>query len=299
MALVVAHTYVGADSSISVSASLLEFAADPGTSFDEVVTVNNMGSAPAQITVTVDQIPGGPPSISAASWVVVDPREFDLDPGKSNQVTISIDIPGDAQPGGRHAVILFSSAKDQTKAKIILTVRGDGLSLQARLDKLIPVALGPGRIGFRAELVNTGNVHIVASGEVQLEDPMGSEVGRLTLPNTMPVLPSDTESFSFIGSAEVPEGDYQAFGNLDYSWTQEQREAARVDVDDWGQREASNIILFNSVPKLRVAQLRMGISGESDVVFDLSLENYGDVEIAPAGIIDVANKAGESLIVLN
>ena len=71
-----------------------------------------------------------------------------------------------------------------------------------------------------------------------------------------------------------------------------------MDAADWGQRTASNENDFNSVPKLTVSTLEM-TSFEGGVKFNLAVENFGDVEVAPEGTIDVRSAGGQRLIALN
>ncbi len=246
------------------------------------------------------------------------PLQFELAASEAKEVKISVAVPADASSGGRFATIFFSTVPQAAVktgkgagfeggsgfgAKIgtafLLTVRGP-LTLETALAKIVPVALGPGRIGFRVEAENSGKVHVILKGEIDLKDQDGNVIGQFTLPETTAVLPGSTRSYNFKGFVDVEPGDYQASGTLDYSWTGRQVEAAEVQADDWTDRTSSQEISFNSQPALEVTALDMELEGfEGDVRFTAELKNNGDVEVAPAGLIEVRNKKGELFVALN
>ena len=173
-----------ADVTISVNPSFLEFAVDAGTSFNQLITVSNEGTNATGITVGVSASAPDRPDISSVDWVQIDPKEFKLGPAENQKVKISVSVPDNAPSGGSYSTILFSTSElrvktDRTEgfcgasglgaaigAKLVLTVRGPDLRLEGELSKVVPLALGPGRIGFRAEIVNKGNVHLVPSGVI-------------------------------------------------------------------------------------------------------------------------------------
>ena len=303
---------------VSVSPSFLEFAADPGTDFSEIITVTNEGEDSTGMRVEVTDTLDDRPDISASSWLEVSPSEFDLPPGESQEVTLTTAVPADSPPGGRYATIFFrtvpildvksgktggfeggSGGVANIGAKFIVTVRGPGLELAGEMTELVPVALGPGRIGFRTEFRNTGTVHTAISGELVLKDSDGAEVGRYELPETTSILPDTSRTFSFRGFQDVPAGEYSAEGVIRFGWTQRQSEAAQVDPTDWTVRESTETISFNSVPVLTVSGIDMDVAQSGDVTFTLTLTNDGDVEVAPAGAINVHDSKGERFIALN
>ena len=306
-----------ADITISVTPSLLEFAVDPGARFEEIITVTNEGTDRAVVRVNVSAPEDASSELSAERYIQVDSPEFALSSRQKKEVRVSVTIPEDAAPGGLYATIFIQTSPSRIGsggdssfaggsgfgarigAKFITTVRGPGLTLDGGLAKLVPVAAGPGRIGFRIEIENTGNVHLVPKGEIEVQDEDGNVVGDFTLPETPAILPGVTKSFRLRGAVDVPAGTYQASGKIDYGWTQQQGEAARVDADDWQQRESSKEIKFSSVPKLKVTSLKMEAGGGSEVKFTVVLENDGDLEVSPAGVIDVHDDSGERFIALN
>ena len=181
----------------------------------------------------------------------------------------------------------------QIGSVFLLTVRGEDLRLEGRLERVVPVAAGPGRIMTRVEITNTGNVHMFPEGEVELMDEDGNVVGHFTLSETTAILPGETKSFYLDGAESVPDGDYHASGSIQYGWNEDQIAAAEVEPEEWKEQESSREITFNSVPKLRVVEVRMEGSSESGAEVTLAVENYGDVEVSPAGFLDILNDEGE------
>ena len=305
-----------ADVTVAISPSLLEFAVDQGASFAQTITVSNEGSDPAAISVQVSPYGQTPEHLSATDWFLASPDKFELEPGTTKDVNVYIQVPDEVEPGGRYATVFFRTSALSAGNKLsrfvggtgvgaqigsvfLLTVRGPDLKLEGELTKVVPMVVGPSRIGSRIEITNTGNVHLVPSGEVELKDAEGNVVGRFALPETTALLPGETKSFDLSGAEELPDGDYQASASIEYGWNEDQISAAEVDPKEWAQIGADKQITFNSVPKLRVVEVSMHDSDESGAEVELAVENYGDVEVSPAGFIDVLNKAGERLSLLN
>ncbi len=318
-ALLLPASSVSAEVTVSVAPSFLEFAADPGTNFTEVILVSNEGDETTGIGGSVDDTAGSRSEISAIDWITAEPELFELPPGETQEVTLSVNVPADAPAGGRFATIFFRTIPQSAVltgrssgfeggsgfgAKIgsafLLTVRGPGLQLSGTLAKVVPIALGPGRIGFRTEVTNSGNVHMVLQGQLQLFDGEGVSVGEFPLPETIAVLPGNTMSFRMQGFQDVPAANYTAAALIQYGWTQRQSEAAEVDPADWTVRQVDGEVAFNSVPQMSVSSLSMEITGaERDVLFKVGYQNTGDVEVTPAGVLVIRDSSDEKFIEVN
>jgi hypothetical protein len=136
-------------------------------------------------------------------------------------------------------------------------------------------------------------------GQVELKNERGEVIGIFELPETTAILPGETVSVYLDGVQDVPDGDYKAVGTIDFGWDHEQIEAADVPPEEWSQQESQEEITFNSVPKLRVVEVQMEGTSESGTEVTLAVENYGDVEVSPAGFVDVLNADGERAALLN
>ncbi|MBI4336596.1 MAG: hypothetical protein HY683_02030 [Chloroflexi bacterium] len=304
-----------ADISYSVTPSLLEFAADPGVSFVQKISVTNEGTERGHLFAGLAETVAGQPAISAVTWLRVDPQEFDLEPGATREVTVRVTVPQDAQPGGHYGSVVFSSAPvalaagtgrfsggtgvgARLAAPFLLTVRGPGLSLQGDVTQVTPLAVGNDRLGFLVEVRNSGNVHLIPKGEVVLRDSQGTEVGRLTLPEGTPLLPGVTRTYQTRGAAQVSPGDYKAEAQLQIGWDETQSRAAKVDPVEWGQVESAGEQTFNSVPKLRFVSVEAQPKEEAGPTFVVEVENIGDVAVTPAGYLDVLTKQGQRAFTL-
>jgi hypothetical protein len=75
-----------------------------------------------------------------------------------------------------------------------------------------------GRIGFRAELINNGTVHLIApTGNILVGDANGEAAGSLEFPGTTPLLPGTTGVLSTQGSLPLAAGEtYRA--SASFSW---------------------------------------------------------------------------------
>ncbi len=213
-----------ADVTISVTPSFLEFAVDAGTIFDEVITVSNEGSTATGIVVAVRDLADSLPEFSSTGWIQATPNQFQLGPGELQEVAVHVEVPAAAQSGGRYATIFFRNASlnvgagaaegffgasglgAEIGAPFILTVRGGNLVLEGQVSRIVPLALASSLIGFRVQIDNTGNVHMVASGELKLTDAQGKTVGTYSLPKTTAILPGTSKSYKLRGSHELSPG---------------------------------------------------------------------------------------------
>ena len=160
-----------ADVTVALSPSLFEFGVDPGATFAETIMVSNEGEDAAFISVEVGPYGDGGENTTAVPWLRAEPDEFELQPGTDREVTVSVKVPRQTEPGGRYATVFFHTSPlsltgtqsgfvggtgvgVQIGSVFLLTVRGEGLRLEGRLERVVPVAAGPGRIMTRVEITN-------------------------------------------------------------------------------------------------------------------------------------------------
>ena len=196
---------VQAEVTISAAPSLLEVSATPGGVGSQDITVTNAGSEPFNVSAEVVQYKGAEGSLSAVSWLKVEPASFDLAPNQRAVVKVSITVPADAESGGRYATVAFRTGGKpgagsgvgvaaQVGVPFLITVKGAGaLARQPSLDSLVPVLEPDGSLGFRAGVTNRGNVHFYARGIVDVADASGKPWGRLELRETTAILPGTSE----------------------------------------------------------------------------------------------------------
>lgn len=187
-----------------VSPVKLEFKMLPGLTETQPVLVQNQGDGPLHIDTEINDYvigkdnaftfyPPGHETYSAASWIHVDQTGFDLQPGQSRTVRVTISIPQNAEVGGHYAAVLFKNAASSTT----------GIGFTGRIGTLALVTVGNEKDLVRAGNIksltassrlftsdmtavnvftDTGNVHLTVKGETVFTDYFGREVGRVQLP---------------------------------------------------------------------------------------------------------------------
>jgi hypothetical protein len=166
----------------------------------QTLTVTDKGNQPLDVVMSkigFTELPDGSPKFerdapySAVNWVTVDPGSFHLDPGEHRQVTVTIDPPGNAEPG-EHQVALVSSVLAPKSGSNIRINRGIGVALYVTVPGPIDrsttttglqapgFALG-GPVTLTATFRDTGTVHRDFTGDGRLN--IGVYGGKVALPD--------------------------------------------------------------------------------------------------------------------
>jgi len=285
----------------------------------QAIAITNDADEPIHISVGVSKLASAPEERSAATWLLVDKQHLEVAPGESEEVLVTIRIPKDAPSGGFFAAVHLQAGTSPTEvgpgmfgggtgvgadviSSFMITVRGEDpaeLTLQGVVAKIVPVAKGKDRLGFRVEIENTGNVHFVPKGEVELRDVDGKVIGKLSLQEGVPVIPGTTRSYDIKGSLDVLPDNYTASATVDYSWEEWQADVVEADPEEWSGKEATDDLVFNSEPKLRIKTITPVIQDDGTIRTDVEVENLGDVEVAPQGYLDVLTTAGDRAFAFN
>jgi hypothetical protein len=206
-----------ADVNLTVVPSLLDVVADAGASAEQEIQLRN-DSAEA-VTLDLEVVPPAsvPEALHALDWVSIDADRLEIAAGTTATLTVGLDIPGDARSGGHYANIRMTTATsaDGTAAAlagevivpVLFSVDGDGdVDASAEIGQFAAFLEADGRIGFRAALENTGNVHFRAPGTVELDGPDGERLTTLDLAETTYVLPGQTRMLQAFGTLPLPVG---------------------------------------------------------------------------------------------
>ena len=143
----------------------------------QLVTVVNRGREPVSLTVEKRDFVGLPDGgmnyrpdapYGAAAWVTVSPKVLDLDPGESQQVQATIDVPDQPEVGDHQVALIFlapSAGSGNVKvnrgigAPLYVTVPGP-VDDSVRLNGLTgPSWSFRGQPSLTASLTSTGTVH--------------------------------------------------------------------------------------------------------------------------------------------
>ena len=163
---------------LRLSPAVLEVPHESGPSRHEL-RVDNLGSQPltvvtqlADFTVTEDgttQFPG-PDELSATAWANLDIDTFELAPGERRDVTLTVEVPDDAEPGERYLSAIFAvpgdpddggniSVTHRVAVKLYIEVPGERNELMELGELSGPRLIDTGQAMFEMTVHNRGNVH--------------------------------------------------------------------------------------------------------------------------------------------
>jgi hypothetical protein len=229
-ALVLGFAPLGA-SALTISPPLMEFDARPGDSLVDVVKLYNETQEQLTLTGSVQNFKAmgetGTPEFSAtettglSSWIKLDETTVTLAPGERKSVLFTVAVPGNAEPGGHFAGILWAtggSAEEGAtgvglvaKTGTLVLVRVAGLVTEA--GRIVEFATDkasydylPATFGIRFE--NTGNVHLKPAGTIEVKDMWGKKVASMEVNEDLAnVLPDSIRKFDASWQKnEVPVG---------------------------------------------------------------------------------------------
>lgn len=222
---------------MSVSPPRLELTLELGQSVTEVIRVSNSATGETHFKAyTMDwilsqkgefiPIPSGSGDRSASPWITINPREFDIAPGGTQELRLGIKVPRDAA-GGYRSVVFVESAPSRISGTfgaavvgrvgvvVYITVAGTAVrsgnitDLSAEFDG--EKGILSGNIGFE----NTGNVHLRLAGSVEIRDTAGMTVAKVDIPGTVS-LPGTYREVPFEWHGKLGAGHYIVLAILDY-----------------------------------------------------------------------------------
>jgi len=148
--------------------------------------------------------------------------------------TSSPAVPDDVPAGGRYALVTFTTGSPEAAtgeggsgigvagslgAVFLFAIDGEGeLNRHASLERFAPILEPDGRIAFRAEVLNDGNLYLQATGAVLVTNGADEAAGSLEFPPTTAQLQRETNVLSSFGSLPLqPDEPYRAEALLDYN----------------------------------------------------------------------------------
>ena len=287
-----------ADVTISVSPSLSQFEAVPGNTGEQQITVFNDGDEPFAVTVAVREYGGAPQKLSAEDFIEVSPKSFDLAPGESQSVRVSINVPPDAPSGGRYATVTFTTNAKQSGAAgtgvsgqigvpQLFTIKGAGaIERQAKIDRILPVLLEDGTIGFQLVVDNPGNIHFFPQGSLDVTCG-GTPAQTLQIPRGTAVVPGTERFVTVEGSLDIPSGaTCEARASLDYG----KRQPATGQLTF-----AKDELSFTPNAELSITELDATEQPGSGPELRAMLDNSGELLLTPQVQLDVFDSQGKHL----
>jgi hypothetical protein len=200
IAAVLAFQGIGAHA-LSVNPAIQDVTIDPGKVETRTIAVENDEAATQTYVVTIQKfIPKGEfgqqefldarDTSGLPEWMYVDKPEITLMPGQKGTIQVAIRAPADASAGGHYAALFLSRkqlAQEQVamlpRLGILFFVQVNGaltekLSLQSFQTDLsgtyeyLPV-------GFRASILNEGDVHLMPTGSIRVKNILGATVALI------------------------------------------------------------------------------------------------------------------------
>ncbi len=215
----------------TVSPLTFDVTVDPGQVVSNYITIFNTEGTPIGFNVEAEDFTavgesGGvalaesvPPELSAKNWLTFSPSSFVVESGKSMTVQFTLQVPLDADPGGKYTSVVFSSVPSAggngpaiaQKIASLLLIKVTGVVKESLVVKSFesPEFLENGPIDFTLRLENSGTVHLKPAGFVFLKDWRGGEVAKISLPQER-VIPKTVRAIDFVWNKKWLFGKYTA-----------------------------------------------------------------------------------------
>ena len=242
---------------IAVSPVIFELTANPGDSIENVIKVTNShGNESISIEMEVKPFTGtetgdaiildsDDPAYTFQEWFTFSPKSFVLKPKETQVVKVSINVPINAEPGGRYASVLAGSTAGSVSGTGAATVQKVGSLMLIRINGTISYSATVknfqtvnnveekdlagaseqfnyegSSVNFLTRITNTGASHIKPAGFIIISDLFGNKVIDLPFP-ARNVLP-DNDRLLGVKWEEARLGYYTATLLLNYGEKNEQ-----------------------------------------------------------------------------
>ena len=124
---------------------------------------------------------------TAREWVTASPSSFHLDPGQSQAVNVTVNVPNDIGDGGRYAIVYIHNNPSGTSgivfvtaiaAQVILTIEGSNPIISGDIVSIdTPQAESEQLFSATATIQNTGNYHYKITCNGTVKNNLGQVVG--------------------------------------------------------------------------------------------------------------------------
>lgn len=190
----------------AVSPPSAEFTANPGESVNGNVKVINLTDQALSLTVDKNsfvargeegevELIEQDTKYSLSPWFKVGPGKVELPARGTVAFSYSIDIPPDAEPGGRYGSLVFhttpeklpsgasgASVRQQLGMLIFLRINGaahEQVNISSFKTEKSFYEIGP--VNFETRISDTGNVHAKPTGTITIKNLLGMTVGQVKL----------------------------------------------------------------------------------------------------------------------
>jgi hypothetical protein len=191
---------------ITISPVTFELTAKPGETLTNTVKVYNPSGNTVSIKMSTEDFrtvgesgqviiePQEDLTYSLKKWVKIEPPEFTLKSREQRFVNFTINIPTNAEPGGKYGSILASTTmiagKEPTGTTIaqkvgsliLLTVSGE--VKESLILKEFSISKSAKSVSFKIRFENNGTVHLGFKGLIVIENCQGKKIEDLEVPVT-------------------------------------------------------------------------------------------------------------------
>lgn len=224
---------------IRVEPQVMELEVPGGGFRRSLITVENVYEEPIHVLGYIKDLqfqPDGeiqlmePGSVerSCADWVTVRPAEFNLSPGASKKIQLSIRIP-DGEDGGHYGKLVFDTyplsaeasglEPDTSLGSTLMVIVPGASEMEGTITGFEPSLTEDGKpSGFTMAFNNTGNVHVRPTGVIMVKDYMGDVLHEQFLEKDVPsILPGNSRQLKEVYNGEkLLPGEYTATVVIDY-----------------------------------------------------------------------------------
>jgi P pilus assembly chaperone PapD len=164
----------------------------------------------------------GHESYSAARWLNIEEADFEIAPGESREVEVSISAPSEVEPGGHYAALFFETIPSANQGAVSISTRIPTLfyitvpgiteaEVIANADiasLVLPGFAGKGPVEAGVVVHNSGNVHLTVAARAHFSASLGGDseldLGQMViLPNSDGVIKSNWQQAPFFGKVRA------------------------------------------------------------------------------------------------
>ena len=204
--LILANLAFAQTTGITISPLTFELTANPGDTLTNILKVYNPTDSVISIKMEAEDFkpvgetgqvvvePEAEITYSLKRWVKTEPAEFTLEPKEQKFVDFIINIPENAEPGGKYGSVLASATGvigeevtgaavgQKVGALLLLTVSGEVVEDLITKEFIAPSFLEYGPVPFTIRFENTGTVHVRPRGFVTITNWWGKKVADIEFP---------------------------------------------------------------------------------------------------------------------
>lgn len=219
---------------LDVAPAKLDVSIPPGVTYNLPITVHNSSTSSTHVQATMvdfgvarngDYQIGriGSRPYSLMKWASINPREFDIAAGTTQQVRLSIAVPSGGVAGEYAGIIFFQTRPERRAGGVAFSARiatkiYDIVPNTAKVDgaiaKMSALRSPTGGESYRVLFKNLGNAHVYLRGTLEIKRN-GSTVDKISLPSEV-LVERGGERLIEVSGRKLDPGHYSAVAVVDY-----------------------------------------------------------------------------------